>query len=107
MRVSTILPLALSVTLAAIICAHPARASSPDAWEEFHAAVETACRQAAADWSASLEEFTVTVVPYGSEAYGVALLEGRSSYDGQWIGRVCLYDKVTHEVELTGEYPAR
>jgi hypothetical protein len=89
------IPLILAFSLTAPLSAF---ASSPEAWEEFRQDVETTC-------TASLPEVlatpTVYVEPTGTEAFGVALIEGLSPESKARVTYVCVYDKQTKAVELT------
>ncbi|SMQ86259.1 hypothetical protein SAMN06295905_3563 [Devosia lucknowensis] len=82
---------ALVITLSAISAA---TASSDDAWAEFAAEVEEGCRAATAEM---LPDATVTVDPFGSENYGLAIVSGETA------SIVCVFDKKTKAVEIGGE----
>lgn len=81
----------LAVTLAGI---GTAAASSEDAWAEFAAEVEDACRAATTDYFTDAE---VVVDPFGSESYGLAIVSGEAA------SIVCVCDKQTQAVEIGGE----
>ena len=56
-----------------------ARASSDEAWGAFRASVETACRAAG---EGVLDTAGVTVDPFGSERFGIAVLQGNEKGGG-------------------------
>jgi len=87
--------LALLVITLGSVCA--ANASSGDAWAEFAAVVEDACRTATADY---FTEPTVIVDPFGSESFGLAIVSSETA------SIVCVFDKETKAVEMGGELPA-
>jgi hypothetical protein len=73
-----------------------AMASSDQAWSAFRTAVEKGCTIQAAR---IFEKPVVTVDPYGTEAQGVALV-----LRGNRVA-VCVYDKKTKHVVLSGLMP--
>ena len=75
-----------------------AHASSPDAWEEFRAAVEKSCL---ASLPEALGTPTVFVEPTGSESFGIAAVEGLSPESKSQITYVCIYDKQKKTVEVS------
>lgn len=83
----------LAVTLASIATA---TASSEDAWAEFAAEVEDACRAATTDY---FTDASVVVDPFGSENYGLAIVSGEAA------SIICVFDKKTKAVEIGGELP--
>lgn len=85
--------LAIAATLAGVV---GATAASDDAWAEFAKDVDTACRAATAE---VIADPTVTVDPFGSETYGLAVVSGET------FSIVCVYDKKTKAVEIGGELP--
>lgn len=76
-----------------------ARASSDAAWGEFRANVETACRAAG---EGVLDAAGVTVDPFGSERFGIAVLQGTETGGGARRSVVCLYDKAARTAEIGG-----
>ena len=86
------------VLLLAVPLAAPAAASSDDAWETFRAEVRTACA-ALADPGA---ETVVTVNPFGSESYGVALVKATYAEGSDLM--VCIYDKAAKTAELSAPF---
>jgi hypothetical protein len=85
---------------ALLLAPAPAAASSSDAWAEFRAKVETACR-ALVNQPGTV---TVEVNPFGSESYGAAILT--IAHDGVSERLVCIFDKVTEAAELTVPFVA-
>lgn len=81
----------LAITLAGL---GSAAASSGDAWAEFAAEVEEACRAATAEM---ITDPSVVVDPFGSESYGLAIVSGETA------SIVCVFDKQTKAVEIGGE----
>lgn len=81
-----------------------AHASSDDAWQEFRADVDTACR--ALVEAPDNAQIQVDVNPFGSESYGAALVTvsfGEEGADGQ-DRMVCIYDKQSKDAEMTGAF---
>jgi hypothetical protein len=89
----------LALPLAAALGACPALASSPDAWAEFKADVEAKCVAALPE---KLKNQTVFVDETGTEAYGVALIAGRSAREKARVTFACVYDKKTKQAQVTG-----
>ena len=77
----------------------PVQASSGDAWEEFAKDVEETCLSAALG---KLLVGHVQVDPYGSESFGFALLTGIEPGTNVERVVVCVYNKGTQTVELSG-----
>ena len=94
--------LTLAAALSSVIVL-PAAASSDDAWEAFRTEVATACLAAA---EPLFEAPVVRVDPFGSESYGLALVEGKAKGPDADIASICVYDKATRAVEIGGELPA-
>jgi hypothetical protein len=80
------------------LAAMPALADSPGSWEAFRARVGEACLAAVQDPG----EVVVDVNPFGSESYGVALLEVTTEYGTDRMA--CIFDKVTGAVEVTSPF---
>lgn len=75
-------------------------ASPPEAWEEFRRDVERQCT-ALAD-AQGIRGAAVSVDPYGTESYGVAIIIGG---DGQRQNLyVCVYDKRSQQAELSSAF---
>lgn len=76
-----------------------ANASSDDAWGDFRHDVEQACTEAATDMM-KIDEAKID--PYGSESYGIAIINGfeKENKDPQQV--VCVYDEKAKTVELSG-----
>lgn len=76
-----------------------AHASSEDSWKAFRADLADACREKVP------EGFTVEhmrVDPFGSESYGVAVVQGSSKPDDEAQTLVCVYDKRDKTAEMSG-----
>jgi hypothetical protein len=78
--------------IALLLSATPALSSSDEAWTEFRAQVEAACRALATP------DADIDVNPFGSESYGVALVTMDQDR------AVCIYDKVAQTAELTAPF---
>lgn len=90
-----------ALILAAALAAGPALAASEDAWAEFRAATEGACRALAqAPGDATV---TVEVNPFGSDRFGVALVTVRLA-DGSADRMVCVMEKQGRKAELTAPF---
>ena len=46
------------------------------------------------------------VDPFGSESYGLARVTGKAKGADTEIAAICVYDKKTKAVEISGELPA-
>jgi hypothetical protein len=77
-----------------------AHASSPEAWDEFRNDVESKCLIAAESY---VRAANVTVDPFGSEEYGVAIVLGESKDSHLPLVLACLYNKQSHEATLYAE----
>lgn len=87
--------------IVALLFAAPALASSEDAWKEFRAKVSKSCEKAVAG---KLEKAQISVDPFGSDSYGVAIAQGVST-DARAPRRiVCIFDKRSEKVEISGEF---
>lgn len=89
----------LAILFASTLIATGAEAASPDAWAAFRRDVEASCRAAG---SGLIESPTVTVDPFGSESYGLAVLTGKAVDDGSDHSLVCIFDKATRKAEIGG-----
>lgn len=76
-----------------------ATASSDDAWDDFRHDVEQACTKAA-EQTMKIED--IKVDPYGSESYGFAVINGFEKDNKALQNVVCVFDKKTKEVEVSG-----
>lgn len=94
--------LAAALLAVAALPAAPALASAPDAWEQMRKSVETACLKAAAPL---LPTATVSVDPFGSENYGLAVLTGLPKGGKQRAMLICVYDKRRGTAEVGSEMP--
>ena len=92
----------LAALVLAVGFAAPASAASDDAWEQFRADVEAACLKAA---EPMVETAKATVDPFGSESYGLALVNGKAKGAEADVSLICVYDKKTKTVEVGGELP--
>lgn len=82
---------------------HRASAASEEAWAEFRADVEAKCLEAAQPLFA---DAAARVDPFGSESYGLALIEGPArGAEETRIAAICVYDKQAQTVEIGGELP--
>lgn len=93
------------LTFAAILLALSlpavALASSDEAWEEFRAEVDTACRALIPDEGG---EAVIEVNPFGSESYGAALIINTLP-NGDGADRyVCIFDKKAKTAEITAPF---
>ena len=94
----------LAVLMGSLFDGEAGLASSPEAWQAFRAEVASACALAAGD---AMLNAVVTVDPYGSASYGLAVVCGPTVPDGTVAYRICVFDKRTRHVELGGELDAR
>ena len=83
-----------------IICATSALASSDDAWKAFAADVEAKCRK---EISSVLKNPKIDVDPFGSASYGIAIGRGVVKGGDRRKAIVCIYDKKSKTVEISGE----
>lgn len=73
-------------------------ASTEEAWQEFRARTEAACRALLPEGS----EAEISVDPFGSESYGIALVHmGRGTTTEV---TVCVLDKQAGTAELSGAF---
>lgn len=77
-----------------------AAASSDAAWKAFAVDVETKCRAAIGK---ILKSPKIEVDPFGSESYGVAIGRGMVIGGDSRRAIVCIYDKKSKSVEISGE----
>ncbi len=91
---------AIVAIVAVVVLVQRARAASDDAWAEFRQDVETKCLEAARPM---FETAGATVDPFGSESYGLALIEGKAVGADAQIASICVYDKREKTVEIGGE----
>ena len=76
-------------------------ASSDDAWKAFGKDVEKACKTAT---NSSIKNAKVTVDPFGSESYGLAIVHGQSVHNKKTkLNIICVYDKKNKTVEIGSE----
>lgn len=90
-----------ALTFAAMLATTPALAASDDAWAEFRAATEAACRALVATPEGAT--VTVEVNPFGSERFGVALVTVRLQ-DGSADRMACVMEKQGRRAELTAPF---
>lgn len=100
-RMTLMAMVAALVTSAAATSSH---GSSPDAWNDFRAAVEQACRAMAT--SKRLVEVQIVIDLFGSESYGVGVLRAKDSPKANYRVYACIYDKKTKRAELTSGFDA-
>lgn len=84
--------------LLTLLLATPAMADSPEAWEEWRAEVDAACRALVTD-PGGIE---IEVNPFGSEHYGVAIITLTTQAGSDRM--VCIFDKASKEAELTAAF---
>lgn len=72
-------------------------ASTDEAWADFRADVERACR-AATESQLTIER--IQVDPFGSAHYGLAVISGTEAGSATQRSVVCVYDKHTREAEI-------
>lgn len=89
------LSFAVALCLAFTPAAH---ASGDEAWVQFAKDVTAKCLKAV---GASLTKATITVDPYGSESYGLAIVTGKSV--GVTVSYICVMDKKSGVTEIGGE----
>ena len=92
-------PKVLSASALLLALAAPALGSSDDAWAEFRAQVEEACRAQLAEVSG---EASIVVNPFGSESYGAAVVSVASGSGSDRM--ICIYSKATGTAELTAPF---
>ena len=80
------------------LIAAPAFADGDASWEAFRKDVATACLALVQGPG----ETQIEVNPFGSESYGVALVDLVAPAGTDRM--VCIYDKVTKKAELTGPF---
>lgn len=99
---------AFVVAAGALFVFQVARADGEDSWETFRRDVEAKCLEAArADSGLFTADSTAVVDPFGSESYGLALVEGPArGAEEVTIRSICVYDKQAQTVEIGGELPA-
>jgi len=93
---------AIFTTVAAVfltLSIQPTFASSDDAWKEFQQDVKKACIRAA---SANMKVKAFKVDPFGSETYGYAIINGFEKGNKTEQRVVCVYDKKSKKVEISG-----
>ncbi len=81
----------------------PSFAASDEAWKAFQDEVRNACLEAAGE---SLDGAKALVDPFGSETFGLALVGGKSKWSDDRLGMICVFNKQTKTVELSGELDA-
>jgi hypothetical protein len=93
---------------AGVFAVRHAYADGEDSWDEFRADVEAKCLEAAtAETGLFTQDAGATVDPFGSESYGLALIEGPArGAEDVTIRSICVYDKTDKAVEIGGELPA-
>lgn len=91
--------LLLSAALTTAALHAPARASSDGAWDDFAKDVEKACKAAV---QGTYVKPRVIVDPYGSEAYGLAIVTGKLKAGGT-ASHICVYGKQSQKAEVGSE----
>ncbi len=80
-----------------------AYASSDTAWADFTKDVSTKCLEAA---KGSLEKPSIVVDPFGTESYGVAILNGKAVGADARVSYLCVYNKQDKTAQIGSELPA-
>jgi hypothetical protein len=91
----------LSLMLAFVLAAGSAKASSDDAWVEFAKEVEGKCLSAT---KGTIHAAKAVVDPFGSKKFGLAIVSGNAKGGKARISQICVIDKQTRAVELSGEF---
>lgn len=78
------------------------KASAPDAWEEFRNDIKVKMESSIKD---TLEEYTITINPFGTESYGVAIASGVNKEENKPMIIVGIYDKKTKKLEIA-DFPS-
>jgi len=97
------LTLSLGAALAAGAIFSAALASSEAASAAFADELSAACL--AAVEGGLFQSATAQVDPNGTQSYGVALLKGKPKTGKGTIAAICVYDKATKKVEVSGALP--
>ncbi|MCU0848618.1 MAG: hypothetical protein MUD12_12095 [Spirochaetes bacterium] len=97
MKKAIVFAVALFMISVGLFSGRIVKASSSDAWEEFGINVKKACIKLAPP---ELKKPSIAVDEYGSESYGIAVLQGVR--DGVFVSYVCVYDKKSEKAELSG-----
>ena len=92
----------VALALALACLGGPAMASSSDAWEALRASVRAKCLAAAGP---HLKRIRISVDPFGSESYGLALVTGFESGAGAPSRRICVVGKRSGKAELGADLP--
>lgn len=79
----------------------PAFASSDDAWKIMRQKVLTGCIEKAN--AMNLGKVNVSVDPFGTQSYGTAIIIKRGASRQAKLAFVCVMDKKTGLVEISGE----
>ncbi len=95
--------LVAALSLGWSVFADGARAATPEAWAAMRAEVEAACVRAA---EPLIESPRARVDPFGSEHFGLALIEGKARGGDGEVAAICVFDKQARTVEIGGELPA-
>ncbi|ULR43004.1 hypothetical protein [Rhizobium sp. K102] len=93
----------LPAAAALAFLAGAAHASSDEAWQQFAADVEAKCRKAAV----ALEKPAVSVDPFGTAHYGLALVTGKPKGAKGLVAQICVYDKQEKSVEIGSAMDAK
>ena len=83
----------------------PASASSGDAWQAMRDKLRTGCLSEAT--AMGLGKVEINVDPFGSQSYGIAVLNKRGAGRKQNVAYVCVMDKKRGAFEIGGELPLR
>ncbi len=88
-----------AVTCGLLFGAQGAFAASDEAWDAFRADVQDKCL---AQGAQTLESPAIVVDPFGSESYGMALMTGMEKDTTNVRSVLCVYDKQSKAVQLSG-----
>jgi hypothetical protein len=92
---------AVLVTLIGLSTIFPASASSDDAWKIMRQKLRNGCIEKAN--AMSLGKVDIRVDPFGTQSYGTAIVIKRGASRQVKLAYVCVMDKTSGEVEVSGE----
>ena len=92
----------IALALGLVCLGGPAIASSNDSWEALRASVRAKCLASA---SGDMKRIKISVDPFGSESYGLALVTGYESGATAPSRRICIVGKRSGKAELGNDLP--